>query len=104
MAYDFIPDNVSKYDNVFDVLKRACFYAEIPIKYNWATRFGGYYIQSIKGIGEFDCGPESGWMYKVNDWFPNHGCSSYVLKEGDIIVWEYTCEGLGTDIGCYWGL
>ena len=91
-------------ENVFDVLKRACFYADIPIEYDWANKFGGYYIKSIRGISEFDCGPESGWMYKVNDWFPNHGCSSYVLREGDVVVWEYTCEGLGADIGCYWGL
>ena len=38
-------------------------------------------------------------MYKVNDWFPNYGCSSYYLKDGDEIVCCYTCEGLGTDVG-----
>ena len=38
-------------------------------------------------------------MYKVNGWFPNYGCSSYYLRDGDVIVWCYTCEGLGTDVG-----
>ena len=38
------------------------------------------------------------WMYKVNDWFPNYGCSRYQLQNGDVVEWEYTCE-LGKDIG-----
>lgn len=37
-------------------------------------------------------------MYKVNDWFPNYGCSRYQLQNGDVVEWEYTCE-LGKDIG-----
>lgn len=48
---------------------------------------------------EFDCGNESGWMYKVNGWFPNYGCSSYYLEDGDVIVWTYSCKGLGADVG-----
>ena len=47
-------------------------------------------------------GPESGWMYKVNEWFPNYGCSAYTLKNGDDIVWCYTCNGLGADVGEVW--
>ena len=46
--------------------------------------------------------PESGWMYKVNEWFPNYGCSAYTLKPGDDIVWCYTCVGLGADVGETW--
>ena len=38
-------------------------------------------------------------MYKVNGWFPNYGCSMYILDAGDEIVWCYTCKGLGTDVG-----
>ena len=91
-------------ESVFDVLKRACTYADIPIDYSYTVAFGGYYIEGINNICEFDCGPQSGWMYKVNGWFPNYGSSNYILKDGDIIVWEYTCKGLGEDIGCYWGL
>ena len=40
------------------------------------------------------------WMYKVNDWFPNYGCSRYQLQDGDVICWEYTCD-LGVDVGGY---
>ena len=39
-------------------------------------------------------------MYKVNDWFPNYGCSRYALQEGDKVEWLYTCD-LGDDIGGY---
>ena len=28
------------------------------------------------------CGNGSGWMYQVNDWFPNYGCSRYQLQDG----------------------
>ena len=49
-----------------------------------------------------DCGNESGWMYKVNGWFPNYGCSKYMLEDGDTIVWCYTCNGLGADVGDVW--
>ncbi|MFZ2214944.1 MAG: DUF4430 domain-containing protein, partial [Ruminococcus bromii] len=37
-------------------------------------------------------------MYKVNEWFPNYGCSRYELKNGDDVVWCYTCD-LGYDVG-----
>ena len=47
---------------------------------------------------EFDVGNKSGWMYKVNGWFPNYGCSRYQLKDGDVIEWVYTCD-LGDDVG-----
>ncbi len=40
----------------------------------------------------------SGWMYSVNGWFPNYGCSRYALKDGDIVEWRYTCD-LGYDVG-----
>ena len=86
-------------ETVFDVLTRVCSYAGIQIEYSWTPMYGSYYIEGINNLYEFDCGPESGWMYKVNGWFPNYGCSSYVLKDGDTIVWCYTCNGLGADVG-----
>ena len=61
--------------------------------------YDSYYIEGINNLYEFDCGSESGWMYKVNGWFPNYGCSAYPLKDGDVIVWCYTCNGLGADVG-----
>lgn len=86
-------------ETVFDVLKRVCSAAGIQLEYSWTPMYDSYYIEGINQLYEFDCGNESGWMYKVNGWFPNYGCSSYNLKNGDNIVWVYTCNGLGADVG-----
>lgn len=89
----------SEGETVFDVLKRACSRADIQLEYSWTPLYNSYYIEGINHLYEFDCGDESGWMYKVNGWFPNYGCSSYDLEDGDVIVWCYTCNGLGADVG-----
>ena len=89
----------SEGENVYDVLRRVCSYAGIPLQYSYTVAYGGYYIEGINDLCEFDCGPQSGWMYKVNGWFPNYGCMYYILSDGDDIVWAYSCEGLGADIG-----
>lgn len=86
-------------ETVFDVLQRACNLAGIQIEYSYTPIYESYYIEGLNHIYEFDCGNQSGWMYKVNGWFPNYGCSSYTLQDGDNIVWLYTCNGLGADIG-----
>ena len=86
-------------ETVFDVLNRVCKQYNIPIEYSWTPMYDSYYIEGINNLYEFDCGSESGWMYKVNGWFPNYGCSSYYLTGGENIVWCYTCNGLGEDVG-----
>ncbi len=89
----------SEGDTVFDVLTAACKAAGIQLEYTFSTMYGSNYIEGINNLYEFDCGEESGWMYKVNGWFPNYGCSKYELHDGDVIVWCYTCKGLGADVG-----
>lgn len=86
-------------ETVFDVLKRACSAYGIQLEYSWTPMYNSYYVESINHLYEFDCGPESGWMYMVNGWFPNYGCSGYTLSGGESIVWCYTCNGLGADVG-----
>ena len=86
-------------ETVFQVLQRVCTAADLQIEYSWTPLYDSYYIEGINHLYEFDCGFESGWMYKVNGWFPNYGCSAYELKGGEEIVWAYTCVGLGTDLG-----
>ena len=109
---EFVPSNgvilpmveVPYYENetVFEVLNRVCKTAGIQIEYSWTPLYGSYYIEGINHLYEFDCGEQSGWMYKVNEWFPNYGCSSYYVGDGDVIVWCYTCKGLGADVGDDW--
>lgn len=89
-------------ETVFEVLRRACASKNIQIEYSWTPLYGSYYIEGINNLYEFDCGQQSGWMYKVDGWFPNYGCSSYKLKDGEAIVWCYTCKGLGEDVGSVW--
>lgn len=86
-------------NTVFDALNTLCRNNDIQLEFNYTPIYASYYIEGINYLYEFDGGPQSGWMYKVNEWFPNYGCSSYYLKDGDTIVWCYTCEGLGTDVG-----
>ncbi len=86
-------------ETAFDVLKRACDQAGIALEYSWTPIYNSYYVEGIHNIYEFDCGSESGWMYQVNGWYPNYGCSSYRLADGDQVVFAYTCTGLGTDLG-----
>ena len=86
-------------ETVLDVLERVCTEWGIQLEYSWTPAYGSYYIEGINNLYEFDCGRQSGWMYKVNGWFPNYGCSMYILDAGDEIVWCYTCKGLGTDVG-----
>ena len=88
-----------KGETVYDVLSRVCSYAGIQMEASWTPLYNSYYVEGINNLYEFDCGNESGWMYKVNGWFPNYGCSSYYLEDGDTIVWTYTCNGLGADVG-----
>ena len=86
-------------ETAFDVLKRVCDAVGLQLEYSWTPLYDSYYVEGINHLYEFDCGYESGWMYQVNDGFPNYGSSAYELKPGDKIEWKYTCVGLGTDVG-----
>ena len=85
-------------ESVFDVLLRVCREQKLHMEYSDTPLYNSAYIEGIGNLYEFDVGPLSGWMYKVNDWFPNYGCSNYALKDGDVIQWVYTCD-LGADVG-----
>ncbi|MBR6950654.1 MAG: DUF4430 domain-containing protein [Oscillospiraceae bacterium] len=90
---------ISEGDSVFDVLRRACLTAGVDLEYDYAYNLSGFYVTGISGLTERGCGPQSGWMYKVNGWFPNYGSSRCPVSSGDVIVWCYSCEGFGTDVG-----
>lgn len=84
-------------ESVFDVLVRVCKQKGIQTESTYTPGYGSYYVRGIHQIYEKDCGTKSGWMYNVNGRYPNYGCSSYILKNGDNICWRYTCDG-GDDI------
>lgn len=87
-------------DTVFDILDRAVRHNRIHMEFQGADKnsYNSVYIQGINFLYEFSCGPLSGWMYSVNGKFPDYGVSKYVLKDGDVIEFNYTCD-LGRDLG-----
>ena len=85
-------------ESVYDILQKVCKDNNIHMESQFTPMYNSAYIQGINNIYEFDVGSQSGWMYKVNGWFPNYGCSRYQVQDGDVICWVYTCD-LGSDVG-----
>lgn len=98
-TYELLSEN----DTVWDVLQRATKEHKIQMEYQGANEnmYNSVYVEGINHLYEFSAGELSGWMYKVNGVYPNYGCSQYVLKDGDVIEWNYTVD-LGRDLGHYW--
>ena len=88
-------------ESVYDVLLRETQNNRIHMEASFTPKYNSAYVEGINNLYEFDCGRYSGWMYEVNGWYPNYGCSRYQVKEGDVIHWNYTCD-LGRDLGQYW--
>ena len=93
-----ITKRMHKFPWLFDVLQRVCKEKGIHLESSWTPIYNSAYIEGIHNLYEFDCGALSGWMYRVNGWYPNYGCSRYQLQDGDVVEWRYTCD-LGNDVG-----
>ena len=89
---------VKEGSTVYDVLNQQCRDKNIQLDAKYTPVYGSYYVEGINYIYEFDAGDLSGWEYRVNGYYPNYGSSEYKVKDGDKIVWAYTCD-LGKDIG-----
>lgn len=85
-------------NSVFDVFRQVLREEKIHFEYVDASAYDSVYIEGIGNLYEYDCGPQSGWMYSVNGTYPGLGCSAYTLADGDVIVFSYTCD-LGADLG-----
>ena len=88
----------SEGESVYDVLQRVCRENGIHMESSWTPMYNSAYVEGINNLYEFDVSQGSGWMYRVNGWFPNYGCSRYALQNGDVVEWLYTCD-LGNDVG-----
>ena len=91
-AYKIIPGK----DTAFSILQKT----GLSYNYNYHKIYKGVYVNTIEGLSEFDGGPYSGWMYRVNGVFPNHSASLQPIYPGDYVEWLYTRD-LGKDIGGY---
>lgn len=76
-----IPDTYT----VLDLITTALSNADIDF-----VNEGGNYISEINGIGEFDNGPLSGWMYTLNGKHPGWGVAAQTLKNRDYVILHYT--------------
>ncbi|MCL2851982.1 MAG: DUF4430 domain-containing protein [Defluviitaleaceae bacterium] len=85
-------------ESVFDVLLREMRDAGIHMAFRNTPIYDSAYVTAINNIYEFDAGPLSGWMYRVNGEFPGRGSSRYFLLPDDVIEWVYTLD-LGRDTG-----
>ena len=89
----FYLDRVQGFDTGTVVLPS---YLEEPIEDMW----GGLDPGSGNGsLGAFDYCDMSGWMFSVNHYLSDVGASDYILNEGDVIRWQFTLWGIGTDLG-----
>jgi hypothetical protein len=52
----------------------------------------GGYVSQINGLGEFDKGNNSGWLYRVGTYTPEEGAGSHKLEAGNELVWYYTLD------------
>ncbi|MBR6070683.1 MAG: DUF4430 domain-containing protein [Ruminococcus sp.] len=83
-------------DTVYDVLTDAAQTYGIQIDARGGSKTM-IYVAGINYIYEFDFGDLSGWVYHVNGISPSRNSGDYVLEDGDVIEWLYTCE-LGHDL------
>ncbi len=54
--------------------------------------------QDGEWLSEFDYCDSSGWKFSVNNEFPSVSASDYILNDGDVIRWQFSLYGYGTDL------
>lgn len=101
---EYVPENgvilekrnitVKKGTNAYQVLADVCQAEGIALDSEYTPMYGSYYVRGIAHLYEMDAGDNSGWLYSVNGKRPEVGASSFLLSEGDAILWRYTCNEL----------
>jgi len=84
--------DIEKGDTAYDILAEGARMNGISID---VSSVG--YVSGIAYIYELDFGQLSGWMYYVNGEAPSVSCTQYVLSDGDVIEWLYSCD-IGNDL------
>ena len=88
--------DIEEGDTVYDVLTDAAQTFGIQVDSRGGSK-SMIYVSGINYLYEFDFGDLSGWVYHVNGISPSRNSGDYVLSDGDVIEWLYTCE-LGHDL------
>ena len=84
-------------ESVMDVLKKVTRDNKIQMEFEESPAYDGGYVEGIGNLYEFDCGAASGWEFFVNGWSPNYSAGNYIVSDGDVIAWRYTCDN-GKDL------
>lgn len=90
-------------DTVWDVIQRLAQANGLTIQASFSSKYNSYYIEGVNGLGEYDNGPGSGWMYILNGSHPEVGVSARYVKDGDTIVLHYTDDYNYEEGGVYYG-
>ncbi|MCL1848212.1 MAG: S-layer homology domain-containing protein [Clostridiales bacterium] len=77
---------IDKDANAFDLLREVL--DERGLGYSFNMKTG--YVESVDGLSEFDNGPQSGWMIRVNNQLIREGSETFRLNDGDSILWFYS--------------
>jgi hypothetical protein len=79
-------EKVKNGSTVFDLLKQLSQEGKFILSYQTSSM--GVFV---KGIGQVENDNKNNkfWMFKVNNQLANVGASSYILKEGDKVEWDY---------------
>ena len=85
-------------ESLMNILTRETRRARLHLEFVNTPGLGSSYVKGIGNLYERDCGPLSGWIYKVNEVFPGFSCSNYMPADGDVAVFAYTCD-MGADVG-----
>ena len=83
-------------DTAYTLLKRVCREKKIEVDGEWDA--DSAYITQIDSVSECAAGPLSAWLFTVNGTIPDVDSQSYLLEDGDVVEWRYTCD-LGEDLG-----
>ncbi|MCK0472407.1 DUF4430 domain-containing protein [Halalkalibacter sp. APA_J-10(15)] len=77
-------------DTVLDILTKYGKSADIYVDYT--GRGAAAYVRGIADVYEFDYGPRSGWVAKVNGTSITQSAGVTIVKAGDRVEWLYTEE------------
>ncbi|MGF7086910.1 hypothetical protein JOD24_000742 [Kroppenstedtia sanguinis] len=92
--YPATPVEIEADETAFSVLLKTLG----PEQMTYTGSGSSLYVRAIGDLAEFDRGPLSGWMFRVNGEFPAHSAGSHPVKNGDVVEWVYTTDG-GEDVG-----
>jgi len=104
---EFVPENgyiieeetldLREGDTPYDILLKLAKERNIKVETAGNTGTPGRYVKAINNLNPGDCGEMSGWVYTVNKEYANEAANEYIIKDGDVVEWVYTCD-MGNDI------